>query len=115
MEHFSALHKAHQSPMALEALNRIAVLYAIEAEGKDLSIAERKCLRAEKSLPALNVLHAWLLATRAQTADGGGSAKALDYSLKRWPYRVRGGRQPPSAHRTVRTGPYTAPHARRIH
>ena len=81
---FFDLHKAHQSPMALEALNRIAVLYAIEAEGKDLSIAERKCLRAEKSLPALNALHAWLLATRAQTADGGGSAKALDYSLKRW-------------------------------
>ncbi len=25
------------------------------------------------------------------------------------------GPQPPSAHRTVRTGPYTAPHARRIH
>jgi len=23
--------------------------------------------------------------------------------------------QPPSAHRTVRTGPYTAPHARLIH
>jgi transposase len=82
---FFDLHKAQQSPMALEALNRIAVLYAIEAEGKDLSIAERKCLRAEKSLPALNALHAWLLATRAQTAHGGGSAKALDYSLKRWP------------------------------
>jgi transposase len=82
---FFDLHKAHQSPMALEALNRIAVLYAIETEGKDLSIAERKCLRAEKSLPALNALHAWLLATRAQTAHGGGSAKALDYSLKRWP------------------------------
>lgn len=82
---FFDLHKAHQSPMALEALNRIAVLYAIEAEGKDLSIAERKCLRAEKSLPALNALHAWLLATRVQTAHGGGSAKALDYSLKRWP------------------------------
>jgi len=26
-----------------------------------------------------------------------------------------GAPQPPSAHRTVRTGPYTAPHARRIH
>ena len=25
------------------------------------------------------------MATRAQTAHGGGSAKALDYSLKRWP------------------------------
>jgi transposase len=82
---FFDLHKANQSPMALEALTRIAALYAIEAEGKALSIAERKILRAEKSLPALNALYAWLLATRAQTAHGGGSAKALDYSLKRWP------------------------------
>ncbi|MDO9423615.1 MAG: IS66 family transposase, partial [Methylobacter sp.] len=81
---FFDLHKAHQSPMALEALNRIAVLYAIEAEGKDLSIEARKSLRAEKSLLHLTALHAWLLATRAQTASGGGSAKALDYSLKRW-------------------------------
>lgn len=82
---FFDLHKAQQSPMALEALQRIATLYAIEAEGKELSIEERKRLRAEKSQPALNSLHAWLLATRAQTAHGGGSAKALDYSLKRWP------------------------------
>lgn len=35
-------------------------------------------------MPQLATLHAWLLATRAQTASGGGSAKALDYSLKRW-------------------------------
>jgi hypothetical protein len=81
---FFDLHKANQSPMALEALNRIAVLYAIEAEGKDLNIEERKCLRAEKSLPQLAALHAWLLDTRTQTASGGGSAKALNYSLKRW-------------------------------
>jgi hypothetical protein len=53
---FFDLHKANQSPMALEALNRIAVLYAIEAEGKALSIEERKRLRAEKSLPALAAL-----------------------------------------------------------
>ena len=26
----------------------------------------------------------WLTQTRAQTANGGGSAKALDYTLKRW-------------------------------
>jgi hypothetical protein len=86
---FFDLHKAHQSPMALEALNRIAVLYAIEAEGKDLSIEARKSLRAEKSLPQLTALYAWLLATRAQTASGGGSAKALDYSLKRWTSLIR--------------------------
>ena len=29
--------------------------------------------------------------------------------------RVRGGLRPPSAHRTVRTGPYTAPHVRLTH
>ena len=81
---FFDLHKANQSPMALEALNRIAVLYAIEAEGKDFGIEERKGLRAEKSLPQLTALHAWLLDVRTQTVSGGGSAKALDYSLKRW-------------------------------
>jgi transposase len=82
---FVDLHKANQSPMALEALNRIAVVYAIEAEGKDLSIEERQSLRSEKSLPALKGLQAWLLDTRRQTANGGSAAKALDYSLKRWP------------------------------
>lgn len=30
-------------------------------------------------------------------------------------YRVRGGVAPPSAHRTVRTGPYTAPQDRCTH
>jgi transposase len=82
---FFDLHKANQSPMAMEALNRIAVVYAIEAEGKDLSIEERQRLRSEKSVPALKSLHTWLLDTRNHTANGGSAAKALDYSLKRWP------------------------------
>jgi hypothetical protein len=54
---FVDLHKANQSPMALEALNRIAVLYAIETEGQQLGIAERKGMRAEKSLRQLTALH----------------------------------------------------------
>jgi hypothetical protein len=29
-------------------------------------------------------MHDWLLATRAGVANGGGTAKAIDYSLKRW-------------------------------
>jgi hypothetical protein len=77
---FFDLHKANQSPMVLEALNRIAVLYAIEAEGKKLIIEERKVLWAEKSLLHLTALHAWLLDTRNQTASCGGLAKALEYS-----------------------------------
>ncbi|SDH84955.1 Transposase IS66 family protein [Nitrosomonas sp. Nm132] len=75
--------------MAMEALQRIGVLYAIETEGKHLTIEDRQQLRAEKSLPALNALHDWLIQTRTQTANGGGSAKALDYTLKRWPSLTR--------------------------
>lgn len=71
--------------MAFEALRCIGNLYAIEAEGKDLSIEARQQLRKEKSLPELKALHNWLIQTRTQTANGGGSAKALDYTLKRWP------------------------------
>jgi len=82
---FYDLHQANQSPMALAALNRIAALYAIEAEAAAFGIPERQALRAEKSLPALASLRDWLTETRAKTAPGGAAAKALDYSLRRWP------------------------------
>jgi len=86
---FFDLLQANQSPMAFEALQRIGVLYAIEAEGKSLDSEARKQLRLEKSRPTLNDLHEWLLQTRLKTANGGGSAKALDYTLKRWPALTR--------------------------
>ncbi|WP_299083001.1 IS66 family transposase [uncultured Paraglaciecola sp.] len=86
---FFDLHKANDSPMAFEALQRIGNLYAIEAEGKNLTIEERQQLRVDKSRPELEALHDWLLQTRVQTANGGGSAKALDYTLKRWASLIR--------------------------
>jgi transposase len=46
---FFDLFQASQSPMAQEVLNRIAELYAIEAEARDLSTDERKRLRAKKA------------------------------------------------------------------
>ena len=86
---FFDLHQANNSPMAFEALRRIGDLYAIEAEGKHLTIEARQQLRKEKSLPRLHALHDWLMQIRVQTANGGASAKALDYTLKRWPSLVR--------------------------
>ena len=71
--------------MALEALQRIGALYAIEAEGKELCIEERQQLRVEKSQPQLQDLYDWLIQTRIGIANGGASAKAIDYTLKRWP------------------------------
>ena len=82
-------YQANQSPMALQALQHIAALYAIEAEGKALTIDARQLLRAEKSLPQLQVFHNGLLQTRATIAQGGASANALDYTLKRWPALIR--------------------------
>ncbi len=81
---FFDLLQASQSPIAQEALNRIADLYAIEAEARDFSTAARQQLRAEKSLPALIALHDWLQQTRLRTAPGTPTAKAIDHSLKRW-------------------------------
>jgi transposase len=79
---FFDLHKANQSSMAKEALDRIGQLYAIE-EGKDLGCAARKQLRAEQSQPVLNGLYDRLIKVRARTANGGASAKAIDYTLRR--------------------------------
>jgi len=86
---FFDLHQANQSPMALEALQRIGRLYEIERQARDFSIEDRQQLRQERALPELEALHHWLIQTRAQTANGGGSAKALDYTLKRWPALIR--------------------------
>ena len=81
---FFDLHAAQANPIALEALNRIAALYEIESRGKDMSIAARTQLRQEEALPLLESMHDWLLETRVTVANGGGTAKAIDYSLKRW-------------------------------
>jgi len=81
---FFDLLQASQSPIAQEALCRIAKLYAVEAQARESSTAERKHLRAEQSLPQLAALHDWLQQTRLRTAPGTATAKAIDYSLKRW-------------------------------
>ena len=86
---FFDLHQANASSMALEALTRIGQLYRIEQQGKALSIDARQQLRLEQSQPALKALHEWLIQTRLKTANGGGSAKALDYTLKRWNSLIR--------------------------
>ena len=86
---FFDLYQTNDSPMAFEVLQRIANLYAIESEGKQLTIEARQQLRAENSLPVLDALHGWLIQTRMQTANGGASAKALDYTIKRWTSLVR--------------------------
>jgi hypothetical protein len=81
---FFDLNAAQAHPIAREALTRIAALYAIEARGRDLTCVERATLRQREAQPLLDAMHDWLLKTRVTVANGGATAKAIDYSLRRW-------------------------------
>ena len=81
---FYDLAQASGSPIARRALRHIARLYRIEAQAADWSIAERQAFRARHALPRLRLYQAWLIKTRQRVPDGSGTAKAIDYTLKRW-------------------------------
>ena len=86
---FFELNQAQPNAIAQEALARIAALYQIEQRGRPLSSEERTALRESEAVPLLDSLHVWLKATRLTVANGGGTAKAINYSLKRWPALCR--------------------------
>ena len=44
---------------------------------------------AERARPTADVLHEWLVTHRLKVPDGSASAKAIDYSLKRWVALIR--------------------------
>ncbi|MBC7938855.1 MAG: IS66 family transposase [Chitinophagaceae bacterium] len=72
------------SPVAAEAIQRIAWLYRIEADARELTCEERLQMRLERSKPLWDQLHLWLKLERTRVPDGGAIAKAIDYSLNRW-------------------------------
>ena len=86
---FFDLYAANKSPIAAQALERIAKLYALERDGKPLDTEARKQRRQTQAQPILDELYAWLRSTRINAADGSGLARAINYSLKRWPALVR--------------------------
>lgn len=81
---FFELHAATKSARAAEALRYIGALYAMEAQARELSNAHRAELR-QRSQTLLREFKRWLDDTRQQCADGGALAKAIDYSVRRWP------------------------------
>jgi len=83
------LHVATQSPIAEQALKWFAALYAVEKAGKDLDADARQQLRLAESKPLLESFHSWLSQTRRMVAPGSGTAKAFDYTLRRWPALIR--------------------------
>jgi transposase len=86
---FFDLHKASSSPIAQEALTRIAALYRSEAETADLDVAARHAHRQQHAAPILAALKAWLDRIRPTVAGNSGTSKAIDYTLRRWPALTR--------------------------
>ncbi len=81
---FFDLHQGHASPVAKEALERIAQLYGIEKEIRGRSPAERKQVRGTRSRPLLEAMHVWLQATMTKLSRKAELAKAIHYALERW-------------------------------
>ena len=81
---FFDLHASNKSQIAHSALEQIARVYDIEREIKELDPDERRLMRQEKSKPLLDALHQWMILNRQKVPDGSATAKALDYSLRRW-------------------------------
>jgi transposase len=72
------------SPIALEAVRRIDVLFDTERGIKGLSAEERRQVRQEQCAPHLRALEAWLRDERARLSCSASVAEPIDYMLKRW-------------------------------
>ncbi|MDB1112235.1 IS66 family transposase [Pseudomonas extremaustralis] len=81
---FFDLHVANKSQLAEQALHSIGGLYEVERHAKEMSDEDRWRLRQETAVPITKKLHEWMLAQRELVPEGSATAKALDYSLKRW-------------------------------
>jgi transposase len=76
--------KLNHSAIALEAVQRIAQLYAIEQEGRNVRACERLQMRQARSAPLLQAFKVWLMEQRVQLVNADVTAKAIDYTLRRW-------------------------------
>jgi transposase len=72
------------SPVATDAIRRIAEIYRVERELAEHSVQERLAARRELSKPLWQELKSFLMLERERVAEGGSTAKAIDYSLSHW-------------------------------
>jgi len=76
-------------PLALEAVQRIDAVFAIERQIKDRPPAERLAVRQAQSAPLTAELETWMIQTRDTLSRGHDLSKAMSYMLRRWPSFTR--------------------------
>jgi hypothetical protein len=87
--HFHDLAQGGAAPLATEALDRIAALYAIEARIRGRSAEARRAVRETESKPLVVALEAWLRAQLARVSGKSVIATAFRYGLNHWDGLVR--------------------------
>ena len=75
---------AGASPVALEAMQRLARIYHVERHFAGMTPEARLDGRQRLSRPLWDELQVWLRLERSRVADGSRIAQAIDYSLNHW-------------------------------
>lgn len=86
---FYDLFEAHGSPVAKEALDRIAALYGIEKQIRGRPPDERKQVRNARARPLLDSLNAWLEDCLSKLSKKSEVTAAIHYALGRWTQLLR--------------------------
>jgi hypothetical protein len=86
---FHDLEQAHGSPLAREALERIAALYAVEDEIRGRPPEERNQVRQTRARPLLQSLHDWFNGSLTKLSRKSDTAAAIRYALTLWPALTR--------------------------
>lgn len=81
---FYDVHQATGSPIAEEALKRIAELYQIEDDIRGRPAEERAARRLERAKPLVDAFHAWLEVQLGRLSQKSKLAEAIRYALRRW-------------------------------
>src|SRR5438093_9667825 len=77
------------APLASVAVERIDVWFSSEREINGMTPHQRLAVRNERSRPLIVELETWLRTQRGKLSRKSETAKAIDYSLKRWPALTR--------------------------
>ena len=75
--------------LAKQAVDRIRVLFHIEAAAKELSDVARAALRGEQAQPLLEEFRAWLELAETQALPKSPLGKAIGYAKNQWPALLR--------------------------
>ena len=81
---FFELARLRKMPIAIEAVQRIDALFAIEREINGKPATERLAVRHSRAKPLVEDFETWLKAERKKLSAKGPLAKAIDYQFNHW-------------------------------